>query len=335
MLFEIKGLTKEYSGRTVLDIKELFFDKGKIYGLLGPNGAGKTTLLEILSFLQAPTTGQLVYNSHKVDYSQASLVRLRRQVVLMPQTPILFTTSVFKNVEFGLKIRRVSKKEREGIVYEALELVGMREFSDRPAHRLSGGETQRVAIARALACRPEVFFFDEPTASVDLEHQIAIENIIRDINAQQGLSVILTTHDLLQASRIAHEHIYLNSGQLASSMFENNFTGEVMVEADGLQYCLVNQKLRLPVSTDKAGPVRISIDPKMLDLDFESSPDKANHGIKGRIVQLTESGQDVRALVDVGLILNVVTPAHHFDAAGRGLGAEVRVLVPQQAVTVR
>jgi tungstate transport system ATP-binding protein len=335
MLFEVKGLTKVYSGRTVLSIDELSIEKGKIYGLLGPNGAGKTTLLEILSFLQPPTTGQVIYNSATVDYSQPSLVRLRRQVVLMPQTPILFTTTVFKNVEFGLKIRRVPKKERLSIVSEALELVGMKEFSDRPAHRLSGGETQRVAIARALACRPEVFFFDEPTASVDLEHQIAIETIIKDINAQKGLSIVLTTHNLLQASRIAPEQIFLYNGYLASSMYENSFAGEIVVDPDGRQFCLVNNGLRFPLSTHKTGQVKVSIDPKSIELDFNHGPGKAEQGITGRIVQLTEEGRDVRVVVDVGLMLNVVTQAGHLAAARPGLGAEVLVLVPGKAVTVR
>ena len=335
MLFEIKRLTKEYSGRTVLNLDELFLEKGKIYGLLGPNGAGKTTLLEILSFLQAPTTGQVIYNSERVDYTQSSLRRLRRQVVLMPQTPILFTTSVFKNVEFGLKIRKVPKKEREGVVNEALDLVGMREFADRPAHKLSGGETQRVAIARALACRPEVLFFDEPTASVDVEHQTAIEDIIKDINSQNGLSVIITTHNLIQASRIAHEQVFLYNGYLTASIYENNFSGDIVVQPDGSRQCLVSNRLRFPLVTSRAGKVKVSIDPKLIDLAFSDGHGNENHGIPGRIVQLTEAGRQVRVLVDVGLMLNVIIKARDLAAKGHGLGSEVRVVVPEKAVTVR
>ncbi|MBW2260198.1 MAG: ATP-binding cassette domain-containing protein, partial [Deltaproteobacteria bacterium] len=148
MVFEVKNLTKVYERRRVLDIPELRIEKGKVYGLLGPNGSGKTTLLEILSFLMQPTTGEIAYNAKKVDFSRTYLQGLRREVAMVEQQPILFTTSVYRNVEFGLRIRKVAKERRNQIVFEVLDLVGMRDFAQASAHRLSGGETQRVAIAR-------------------------------------------------------------------------------------------------------------------------------------------------------------------------------------------
>ncbi|HJX34181.1 MAG TPA: ATP-binding cassette domain-containing protein, partial [Desulfatiglandales bacterium] len=221
MLYKINNMTKSYDGRTVLDIKDISIEKGKVIGLLGPNGSGKTTLMEILAFLLEPASGELWYEDSRVNFSGGKLIDLRRRVVLVQQQPILFTTTVFNNVELPLKIRKIDKQERPGIVEEFLTLVGMEGFRDAKAHKLSGGETQRVAIAQALACSPEVILLDEPTGSVDVENRIIIERIMRDINREKGISVIFTTHDMVQASRLADEIVFLFDGKVAESIYEN------------------------------------------------------------------------------------------------------------------
>jgi tungstate transport system ATP-binding protein len=215
MIYNISQLTKVYGTRTVLDIPLLKIEKGWIYALLGSNGAGKTTLLNILGFLEIPTNGNIIFRSNKVQFTESSLHPLRKTVVIVDQHPILFTTTVYKNLEFGLKIRQIPKKERELIIKEALELVGMRHLAAAPAHRLSGGETQRVAIARALAVNPQVLLCDEPTSSVDAENQVAIINILRQINEFKKITILFTTHDRLQVSSLAHHTLFLKDGRLA------------------------------------------------------------------------------------------------------------------------
>ncbi len=215
MIYNISQLTKVYGTRTVLDIPLLKIEKGWIYALLGPNGAGKTTLLNILGFLEIPTNGNIIFRSNKVQFTESSLHPLRKTVVIVDQHPILFTTTVYKNLEFGLKIRQIPKKERELIIKESLELVGMRHLAAAPAHRLSGGETQRVAIARALAVNPKVLLCDEPTSSVDAENQVAIINILRQINELKKITILFTTHDRLQVSSLAHHTLFLKDGRLA------------------------------------------------------------------------------------------------------------------------
>ncbi len=216
MLFEIRNLTKCYKNRTVLDIEQLDFEKGHIYALLGPNGSGKTTLLEILGLLNRPDTGMVKYNGRTINYNTNHLYRLRRNIALVQQNPVLFSTSVYKNLEFGLKIRRIPKIKRRRMIEETLELVAMEDFKNTDATKLSGGETQRIAIARALVYSPKVIFFDEPTANVDVENQVAIEKIIFEINLQKKISVILTTHNFIQASNLSHKIISLNQGRLTS-----------------------------------------------------------------------------------------------------------------------
>jgi len=223
MVYNISNLTKTYGTRTVLDISLLEIQKGSIYALLGPNGAGKTTLLNILGFLEPPTAGNVFYNASPVQFSEAFLQPLRKTVVMVDQHPILFTTTVYKNLEFGLKIRQIPKKESEHIIAESLDLVGMRHLSQAPAHRLSGGETQRVAIARALAVNPAVLLCDEPTSSVDAENQIAIINILKQVNDLKKITIIFTTHDRYQVASLAHHTLFLNHGKLAADAGENFF----------------------------------------------------------------------------------------------------------------
>jgi len=185
VLYELKNLIKTYDQRTVLNLERLSLEKNKILGLLGPNGAGKTTLLEIMAFLIRPSAGDIWFKKEMVNFTNGKLMDLRRKVVLIQQQPLLFTTTAFKNVEYPLKIRKTPRAKRERIVKELLDLVGMGMFMHASAHKLSGGETHRVAIAQALACFPEVILMDEPTASVDVENQINIERIIKEINRKK------------------------------------------------------------------------------------------------------------------------------------------------------
>lgn len=224
MVYEISQLTKVYGNRTVLDIPMLKIEKGSIYALLGPNGAGKTTLLNIFGLLEPPTTGNIIYQSQPVQFSELYLQPLRKVIVMVEQHPILFTTTVYKNLEFGLKIRRIQKKERNFIIEESLDMVGMRHFIQAPAHRLSGGETQRVAIARALAVNPQVLLCDEPTSSVDAENQEAIINILRQVNGIKEITIIFTTHDRSQVNSLAHQIMFLDHGKLSTGNGDNLIT---------------------------------------------------------------------------------------------------------------
>lgn len=215
MLYKATGLTRVFKGRTILDLEHLAIENQKIYTLIGANGAGKTTLLNLLAFLDRPTSGQLQFSGQRVTGSRQQLLELRRRVVLVDQYPILFTAPVWKNVEFGLKVRGIAKKIRERRVREVLELVGMEAFYHADAHKLSGGESKRVALARALIIEPEVLLCDEPTANVDEENQEIILRILERINTEQKTSIILATHYLAQSRRLADHTLVLEHGRLS------------------------------------------------------------------------------------------------------------------------
>lgn len=221
-LYRLSQLTKTYRNRTVLDIPFLEIEGGRIYALMGPNGAGKTTLLNILGFLDAPGSGSVHFRSRPVQFTEPTLQALRKEVVMVDQHPILFTTTVFKNLEFGLKVRKIAKSDRERMITESLEMVGMQDFAQAPAHRLSGGETQRVALARAFAVSPKVLLCDEPTANVDEENQAIIINILKQINEQKKITVLFTTHDRAQAAALAQQTVFLNRGKITTNAPESN-----------------------------------------------------------------------------------------------------------------
>jgi len=225
MIFKISDLTKRYNDRTILDILSLSFKKGAIYGLQGPNGAGKTTLLNILALLEYPTSGSVFYKSKSVQYAEPYLQRLRKEVILVDQLPLLFTTTVFKNVEFGLKIRGIEKEERKRRVVKGLDMVGMGEFAQAPAHRLSGGETQRVALASRLVLKPEVLLLDEPTANVDAASAQQIKEASLMARREWGTSLIIASHDRDWLYEVCDEVMHLFRGRLIGAEEENVIFG--------------------------------------------------------------------------------------------------------------
>jgi tungstate transport system ATP-binding protein len=334
VLYELKSLKKTYDQRTVLDLERLCLERNKILALLGPNGAGKTTLLEILAFLVRPNVGDIWFNSEKVNFTRGKLMDLRKKVVLVQQQPILFSTTVSKNVEFPLKIRNTPKAKRERIIEELLALVGMEMFRHAIAHKLSGGETQRVAIARALACGPEVILMDEPTASVDVENQITIERIIREINRSKHISVIFTTHNMIQASKLADDIVFLYEGRVAQSIYENIFSGRIEVSENGDKYCNLQNGLKLRVPSQKAGPTRISLDPSRLRVSKRIDDSYEDNTFKGKLIQLSSEQGRVRALVDVGIPLSVLIPKEKFIDLQLGVGEEVWLTCPAESIEV-
>lgn len=331
MIYSLKNIKKKYNGRTVLDLPELDIRKNRIYALLGPNGAGKSTLLNILGFIDTPSEGIIEFNNRPVLYSRKNIFSLRKKVVLLDQHPIMFSTTVFKNVEFGLKVRNMDKKTRIKIVQKTLDLVGMLDFIDEDARTLSGGETQRVAIARALACNPQVILFDEPTSSVDTESRILIENIIKNIHENTDVSIIFSTHNQYQASKLSNDHIYIFSGFLSSSIHENIFSGNVIKKDTGT-FCNTKSGILIPLKKQPSGIIRISIDPKFIQIWKRSSGRDAGHHFSGEITVITLEKNYIRLLVDIGTPLNVMINKKKFYSMNLMIGDNVFIKCPENSI---
>ncbi|MBW6399482.1 ATP-binding cassette domain-containing protein [Roseomonas sp. HJA6] len=172
--------------------------------IIGPNGAGKSVLLRLLHGLLAPTDGRIRWG----DSAEAT----QRQAMVF-QRPVLLRRSALANVLYPLRLAGLSAAERRRRAENALALVGLSALADRPARQLSGGEQQRLALARAAATRPEVLFLDEPCASLDPGATRAVEEIVARL-AAAGTKIIMTTHDLGQARRLAGDVVFLHAGRV-------------------------------------------------------------------------------------------------------------------------
>lgn len=208
-LYRLTRVTKTYGDRTVLDVDHLTVERGEILAIVGPSGAGKSTLLRLLNFLESPVAGEIVFDGRSIPRDPP--LELVRRVTTVFQRPILLNRSVRDNVSFGLGLRNMSA---DGSVADVLERVGLRGLVNAPSHKLSGGEMQRVALARALVLRPEVLLLDEPTANLDPYNVGLIESIVREQNDVHRTTIMLVTHNVFQARRLASRVGLLLNGSL-------------------------------------------------------------------------------------------------------------------------
>ena len=200
----VSGLRFAPGGRVVLDGLDLALSGEGISIILGPNGTGKTLLLRLLAGLLSADGGNILWGgSEKPD----------GRLAMVFQQPMLLRMSVFANVEFALQPQGMSKLERRERTLEVLERVGLVHRQKDCARLLSGGERQRLALARAWAMRPRLLLLDEPTASLDPSATEQVERIIREIRTE-GSKVLMTTHNLGQATRLADDIIFMADGRV-------------------------------------------------------------------------------------------------------------------------
>jgi tungstate transport system ATP-binding protein len=193
-------------GRRLIHDLSCTFTGGRRSVILGPNGAGKSLTLRLCHGLLQPTSGEVVWQGAGAAHAQ-------RQQAMVFQRPIMLRRSAAANVAYALSLREVPRAERRERVAEALETAGLVGVAKRPARVLSAGEQQRLALARAWALRPQVLFLDEPTANLDPAATKAVEELINAIH-QAGSKIVMTTHDLGQARRMADEVIFLHRSRL-------------------------------------------------------------------------------------------------------------------------
>ena len=253
--YRLENVVRRYresrSGRTIeaLRVGQLDVKAGESLAVVGHNGSGKSTLLETMAFLQRPDEGTVLLDGHD-PWLQNGHLSARRRCPMLLQNTVLFGTTVLKNVMYPLRMRGVSRAEARREANEVLRLVRLESLARRGPRELSGGERRRVALARLLVLKPETLLLDEPTGHVDHANEQLIEELIRDLHAKDGMTVILASHNLRQAATLADRTVTLVAGRLIDGTINNLFSGTLQTEGQVCTFSSENSlTLRFPLHT--------------------------------------------------------------------------------------
>jgi tungstate transport system ATP-binding protein len=339
-IYELEGIGYAYPGSPspfALELDSLVVRAGEVLALVGPNGAGKTTLLALLAFLLRPGRGRLEFQGRDPWAGGNGTVRARRDAVLVTHHPYLFKGTVADNVGFGLKIRKVPEAEAADRIRAALSLVELEGWGAGPISRLSAGQAQRVALARALALRPRVLLLDEPTANIDAGLGLRIEAVIREAGREWGATVVFSTHNFSQASRLADGILYLSEGRRVEFSHENCFSGTASTDGR-MSWIEPKAGLRIFFPGATKGHVTCVIDPsdiRVLPRGEGAAPPPGPNVFAGRVTRM-ETTDAATALVRISgdLVFRAVLPVREVEAGRVSLSREVLLTFEPGSVEV-
>ena len=330
-IYRLEGIGYDYPGTArsfALEIDSLSISPGEILAVVGPNGAGKTTLLMLLAFLCRPRRGRLEFLGGDPWTSNDSILAARRCAVLVTHHPYLFKGTVADNVSFGLRLRQIPQAERPARLRSALALVELEDCENESVARLSAGQIQRTAVARALALRPRVLLLDEPTANIEAGLGLRMEAVFHEASRRSGVTVIFSTHDLSQASRLADRIICLSEGRLVRFSHENCFSGTV--ESDGLtSWIEPRPSVRIFFSGKVHGRVICVINPADIHIYVAgdaAAPPPGPNVFSGWIIGMEVTGTSTARIRVAGdLPFSISLPIGQLEAKGISLSREIVV----------
>jgi molybdopterin-binding protein len=345
---ELIDITKAYGNKVVVDSVNLEFKEGKIFALLGPNGSGKSTILKMLAFIEKPTSGEVKFQGKRVNFKNTEKNRLESTLVFQKTT--LFSTSVYNNIAYGLKLRKIPKEIRDKEVKKALELVKLSGFEKRNAKKLSGGEQQRVAIARALVLKTKLLLLDEPTANLDPKNAGIVEEVIETVNRENKTTIVMTTHNMFQAKKFPHRIALMGDGKITevgtpAEVFDklsknlasfaavgNTFTGTAKPTDSGTSMVSIGNRVNIEITSKRKGATTVFINPQDIILSKTAIDSSARNVFKGKITEITDSDSLVRMKVDVGKAFTVQVTKRSFNEMVLFLNAEVFITFKASSV---
>lgn len=346
----LNQLTKHFDDTPVVKGISLTVEDGEFFSLLGPSGCGKTTILRMIAGFTFPTSGTIFFDDQDVSYIPPN----KRNTGMVFQNYALFPhMTVFENVAFGLRTRKVPKAEMADRVAGALKLVGLSGLEARPVPLLSGGQQQRVALARAVVIEPNLLLLDEPLSNLDAKLREETRDQIRDLQKQLGITTIYVTHDQEEALAVSDRIAVMDDGicqqldtpdviyRQPANRFVATFMGKMnlwkgtLADEDG--QCLFRHESGLTIllpqnTTIDEGPVFLAMRPQTIKL----SPDVLGNTTAGSVIDRQFKGATVEFVVEVaGERITVVT--HSDDPiAGKQPGEEVWVQMPgDQAIVLK
>jgi tungstate transport system ATP-binding protein len=352
VVIEARNIRKSYGNLQVLHDVDLSVREGEVLGLIGPSGSGKSTLLRILDLIEPPSGGELsIFGVNTVEeYSR--WLDLRRRMGMLFQRPIVFNASVYDNVAMGLRYRGTPRAEIDRRVKEALEAVGLSRYIRSRATDLSGGEQQRVALSRVLVTDPEILILDEPTANLDPGSTATIEAIVMRMNREEGMTVLISTHDLMQGQRLAHRVAVMIEGTVTQvgpprEIFyepkdqkiarfvgvQNIIPGQVIAREGGLTTVEVKERRLVSVTPPPAEEVAVAIRGEDISLHRrEPGYEEAENLFPARVTSIEPIAPFVNVTVDCGCDLVALVTARRVEALGLRAGMEVWVSLQAKAV---
>jgi len=322
-LIEVRSLYQRYDKKEILKNINIGIDKGEVFALIGPTGSGKTTLLRLMNLLEVPTSGRIYFDG--MDVTEGGKIRLetRRRMAFVLQKPVVFNTSIYDNIAYGLRWRGKKRGDIKQKVNSILEMVGLSADKNRNARTLSGGETQRVAIARAIAVEPEVLLLDEPTANLDPISTSKIEELITNIIHQYNTTIIMATHDMSQGQRLANRIGVLVDGEILQTgepreIFnsprnrevaelvgvENIIEGVIISNEKGVSIVDIGGNVIEAISDYATGEeVYLCIRPEDVTLALSKAQSSARNSFIGEITRVVSIGSLTRIEIDCGFQL--------------------------------
>jgi len=338
ILAEVEHVSKNYGKIKALDDVTLNVRKGEIFTLIGPNGSGKTTLLKILACIEKPDDGQVYINGERIENKNRDKAKLNTTLVFQKAT--LFSGSVYSNIAYGLKLRKMSNENISKAVKEGLEIVKLAGYEHRSAKKLSGGEQQRVSLARALALNTPLLFLDEPTANLDPKSVSIVEEVIRQVNQEKSTLIIIATHNMFQAQQISDRAALLMNGQVIEigsideivgksrklakfARLANIFTGTSEILEEGTSRIRLGDELIVEAALQKTGRITFFISPEDIILSRTKFESSARNVFEGKIVEISDQGSLVRLKVDAGKEFVAQITKRSFVEMGLNVGSRI------------
>ena len=346
----MKNVTKAYYNKTVVNSVNLQIHEGEILALLGPNGSGKSTILKILAFIENPTSGEVIFQSNKVNYKNTEKERMQSTLVFQKTT--VFSTSVYNNIAYGLKVRKVPQSTRDEEIKRALKLVKLEGFEKRNAKKLSGGEQQRVAIARALVLKTKLLLLDEPTANLDPKNAGILEEVIDRVNRENKVTIVMATHNMFQAKTFPHRIALMDEGKISEvgepaevfsklsrnlasfAAIDNTFVGEAKITSKGTTIINLGNNVQVEVADQKEGKVSIFVNPQDIILCQQAVKSSARNVLEGKIAEIIDLDSLVKLKVDVGKVFLVQITKRSFNELALNIGADVCIVFKASSVQI-
>ncbi len=301
-MLQVSDLTVHYGQTQALQSISRKFDAQKIYAITGPNGSGKSTFLKSVAGLIHPTSGTIHLDGIEITG------RITPWVGIVLQRPVLFSGTVYHNVEFGLKCQGIGRMDRIERVNEILNRFDVANLAHKNRRCLSGGEIQRIALARTMILCPKVLALDEPFSHLDSQSVDQLTQILRSIRDQTDTTILLSTHDTLKGFGLADQIIAVSHGRLVEPLALNIIQGMSMIE-DGTGLLVVNDHLRIEHMEQISGQAVFQIDPAAITLARERHVSSARNQLPGIIRSITMGNLHIQVMVDIGIpLVMVITP---------------------------